>query len=218
MRNRFDTELDLLHNQLIEMGALIENAIQSASCALLTHNADLAREGLERDYMVDEKEKEIERRCLKLILQQQPVAADLRMISTALKMITDMERIGDQAQDICELTLRLTGCEQFLDLQDIKEMSDATIKMVTGSIDAFIARDLERAKEIIMSDDIVDDLFIRVKDELVRIIRENSALAEQAVDLLMIAKYFERIGDHATNIAGWVVFSMTGRHGAKRVI
>lgn len=218
MRNRFDTELDLLHNQLIEMGALIEKAIQNASCALLAQDVRLAREGLDRDYMVDEKEKEIERRCLKLILQQQPVAADLRMISTALKMITDMERIGDQAQDICELTLRLAGGGQVLDLQDIKEMSDATIKMVTGSIDAFIARDLERAKEIIMSDDIVDGLFIRVKDELVRIIRENSALAEQAVDLLMIAKYFERIGDHATNIAGWVVFSMTGRHGAKRVI
>lgn len=167
---------------------------------------------------MDEKEKQIERRCLRLLLQQQPVAADLRMISTALKMITDMERIGDQAEDISEIALRLIddGCAG--SLEHIPQMAWATVRMVTGAVDAFVARDLDRARAVIACDDIVDDLFNQVRDDIVRLIREDGADGEEAIDLVMVAKYFERIGDHATNIAEWVAFSITGEHGNERVI
>lgn len=211
MRNRFDKELEQLNNQLIEMGALVETAISNATRALLEKDAALARMAL-NDTEVDEKEKEIERRCLKLLLQQQPIATDLRMISTALKMITDMERIGDQAEDISEITLRLMDDDYINDLEHIPQMAKATMRMVTGAIDAFVARDLVQAKAVIACDDVVDDLFVQVKDDLIRLIREDSKNGEQAIDLIMIAKYFERIGDHATNIAEWVVFSITGEH------
>lgn len=218
MRNRFDKELERLNTELIEMGALIETAINDAASALLEKDAALARRAIEFGSEVDEKEKEIERRCLKLLLQQQPVAADLRMISTALKMITDMERIGDQAEDISEITLRLIGEEYIDTLEHIPQMAQATIKMVTEAVDAFVARDLVLAKSVIDYDDVVDDLFVKVKNDLISLIRSDSANGEQAIDLIMVAKYFERIGDHATNIAEWVVFSITGEHGNERVI
>lgn len=218
MRNRFDRELSELNNELIEMGALIERAINDASRALLEKDLALAKKAIEYGAQVDEKEKQIERRCLRLLLQQQPVAADLRMISTALKMITDMERIGDQAEDISEITIRLIDDEYIGSLEHIPQMAWATVRMVTGAIDAFVARDLDRARAVIACDDIVDDLFGQVRDDLVQLIREDSANGEQAIDLIMVAKYFERIGDHATNIAEWVVFSITGEHGSERVI
>lgn len=218
MRNRFDRELEQLNNELIEMGALIEAAINNAAGVLLARDRSKAQEAKEMDLRVDEKEKDIERRCLKLLLQQQPVAADLRLISTALKMITDMERIGDQAEDICELAVRLLDAPQMGEMETIREMASETIGMVTRSIDAFVARDLAGAREVVERDDVVDHLFVRVKDDLIEMLRADSHCGEQAIDLIMIAKYLERIGDHATNIAEWVIFSITGEHKDTRVI
>lgn len=218
MRNRFDRELEQLNNELMEMAALIENAIVTAVHALTTRNEELAREAIRFDSTVDEKERDIERRCLKLLLQQQPVASDLRIISTALKMITDMERIGDQAADISELTLQLKSSGYERNLDHITQMANATVKMVKESIDAFVGRDLELARRVIDYDDVVDGLFDRVKDDLIELVRQDTESGEQAVDLLIIAKYFERIGDHATNIAEWAEFSITGIHKNERIL
>ena len=183
MRRGFDAQLQELNTELIEMGALIEHAIQSSVEALVEQDAQKARRAIAFDREVDQKEKDIEALCLKLLLQQQPVARDLRLISAALKMITDMERIGD-----------------------------ATMGMVTRSIDAFVRRDLEMAQGVIQADDVVDGLFSAVREELTGLIREDPANGSQALDFLMIAKYFERIGDHAVNIAEWVVYAITGVH------
>ena len=218
MRNRFDKELELLNNELIEMGSLIESAISLASRSLMEKDPALARQAIEHEPQINDKEKEIERRCLRLLLQQQPVAADLRTISTALKMITDMERIGDQAEDIAEITLRLIDEGYAGTLRHIPMMADATAKMVTGAIDAFVARDVQRAHAVVACDDVVDDLFVQVRDDLIGIIRTEPDAGAQAIDTIMIAKYYERIGDHATNIAEWVIFSITGEHGSQRVI
>ena len=163
MRNRFDRELEVLNNELIEMGSMVEYAIEIAVKALLEKDENLAKKAIEFDEHIDEKEKDIERRCLKLILQQQPVATDLRLISTALKMITDMERIGDQAADISELTILFKGAEYIKKLEHIEMMANETIKMVKDSIDAFVKRDLELALDVIKRDDIVDELFVTVK-------------------------------------------------------
>ena len=212
MRNRFDRELDLLNEQLIEMGNLIESAIKTAVTALEEQDVELAKRIVEKDKEVDNMERDIERRCLKLILQQQPVARDLRLISSALKMITDMERIGDQASDISEIAIRLANVKYVKELVHIPQMAQATIKMVKDSIDSFVRKDTELAKEVIFYDDKVDELFDIIKDELVDIIREDIEHKEQIVDLLMMAKYFERIGDHAVNIAEWVYFAIEGEH------
>lgn len=217
MRNKFDKELELLNTELIEMGSLIEHAIKNAVEALINKDEVLAKEAIQFDEIIDEKEKDIEGRCLKLLLQQQPVASDLRLVSTALKMITDMERIGDHASDISEITIRLKDKAYIKKLEHIHQMAQATIKMVKDSIDAFVARDLVLVYEVEAYDDVVDDLFSTVKNELIGLIRENAENGEQAVDLLMIAKYFERIGDHAVNIAEWVAFSITGKHENERV-
>ncbi|MDR1693467.1 MAG: phosphate signaling complex protein PhoU [Oscillospiraceae bacterium] len=213
MRNRFDQQLLRLNDMLIEMGTLIEKAIGLAVEALVKQDTALARQSVEFDDEVDQKEKDIESLCLKLLLQQQPVASDLRLISAALKMITDMERIGDQAADISEVTMRLASVPYENKLEYIPQMAEATAKMVTDSIDAFVKRDVELALSVVGADDTVDELFNAEKDGWVRHIREGGADGEQAVDLMMIAKYFERIGDHAVNIAEWVVFSITGKHG-----
>lgn len=212
MRNKFDKELDLLNNELIEMGNLIESSIEAAVCALTEKNIELANRVVEGDREINEMEKLIERRCLKLLLQQQPVAKDLRLISSALKMITDMERIGDQASDISEITIRLVNESYFKELIHIPQMAEATIKMVRESIDAFVKRDLDLVIKVIQYDDIVDELFNTIKDELIQHIRDYIDYGEQAIDFLMIAKYFERIGDHAQNIAEWVYFAITGEH------
>ena len=211
MRNRFDQELSALNNELIEMGALIERAIDDASRALLEKDPALARQAIGQGARVDEKEKQIERRCLRLLLQQQPVAADLRMISTALKMITDMERIGDQASDISEMVMSVE-LDPAAHAIHIGDMARATIGMVTDSIDAYVRRDLALVRRVIEADDVVDNLFLTVKSELLAGLKINPAEGEAPLDLLMIAKYYERIGDHATNIAEWVEFSITGVH------
>lgn len=212
MRSRFDMQLEQLNNELIQMGALIENAITSAVKALINQDKEQAAKAINFDSEVDQKEKEVESLCLKLLLQQQPVASDLRLISSALKMITDMERIGDQSADISELTILLAGRPYIKKLEHIPQMAEATIKMVTDSIDAFVRKDLSLAKKVVEYDDVVDDLFDKVKEELINIISQNPENGSQAIDLIMIAKYFERIGDHATNIAEWVIFSITGQH------
>ncbi|MCL2030413.1 MAG: phosphate signaling complex protein PhoU [Oscillospiraceae bacterium] len=212
MRNKFDAQLGLLNDMLIEMGALIEKAIALAIDALEKQNTALARQAVAFDAEIDQKEKDIEALCLKLLLQQQPIAKDLRLVSAALKMITDMERIGDQAADISEITLYLAGTPYINKLEHIPQMAEATAKMVTDSIDAFVKKDLALANAVIESDDIVDELFIRVRRDLIQLTRADGENGEQAMDLQMIAKYFERIGDHAVNIAGWVVFSITGKH------
>ena len=213
MREKYESQLAMLNNMLIEMGGLIESAISIAIKALHSDDVELVEKVRLYELEVDQKEKDIEAHCLKLILQQQPVAKDLRLISAALKMITDMERIGDQASDISEITLMLTETPNAKILDPIEQMAQATVKMVTNSIDAFVKSDLILAKEVMKCDDIVDDLFKKVRSELIALIKEDAQNGEQAIDMLMIAKYFERIGDHAENIAEWVEFSITGKHG-----
>lgn len=216
MRNRFDKQLEELGIELTRMGARIEDAIRFATRALTEQDAAAADMALEADGEIDELEKDIEQRCFKLLLHEQPVASDLRLVSSALKMITDMERIGDQAADITELAMAMARRRQSENLDLVPKMAEATIKMVTGSVEAFVRKDKELAVSVCESDDVVDGLFNQVKDDIVGMIREDAALSEQAIDLLMVAKYFERIGDHAVNIAGWVIFSITGRHGKEQ--
>ena len=211
MRNRFDEQLDELNRKMIEMGAMCENMIAMAAKALLESDLSLAREVMRRGSAIDRAERDIEALCLRLLLQQQPVAKDLRYISAALKMITDLERIGDQAEDIAEIVPHLGG-RTGAECRDIKLMAEAAIKMVTGSIDAYVKRDLALAQRVCNYDDVVDDAFLRVKERLIAMISDNAADGEYALDLLMIAKYFERIGDHAVNVAQWVEFSVTGVH------
>lgn len=218
MRSKFDQQLAALNQELTEMGATCAQAIGLAAQALEQQDVALAAPVGQLEEQTNEQERTIEALCLKLLLQQQPVARDLRQISAALKMITDMERIGDQAEDISEIAIRLINDGYAGSLEHIPQMAWATVRMVTGAVDAFVARDLDRARAVVACDDIVDDLFNQVRDDLVRLIREDGANGEQAIDLIMVAKYFERIGDHATNIAEWVVFSITGEHGNERVI
>ncbi len=211
MRNRFDEQLDVLNNELIAMGALCESAIASAAKAMLERDADLAHKAIEVEKEIDHMEREIESLCLKLLLQQQPVARDLRQISAALKMITDMERIGDQAADISEI-LMVTNLDAKTDAEHIGDMARATIKMVTDSVEAFVQQDIELRHAVIAYDNEVDMLWEKVRSELIALIRSDPSRGEPAMDLMMIAKYFERIGDHAVNVAEWVEFSITGVH------
>ena len=212
MRSRFDQQLALLNRALIEMGALCEEGIALAAKALLTGDVSLAEKVAPLDREIDQKERSIESQCLKLLLQQQPVARDLRQISAALKMITDMERIGDQAEDIAEIvcTVPRHGPET---MDIVRKMATSAIQMVTESIEAFVKSDIMLARKAVSDDDIVDGCFDQVKKALIARIAADPGDGEYAVDLLMIAKYFERIGDHATNIAEWVIFSVTGAHG-----
>ena len=213
MRNRFDEQLELLNVELIRMGALCEDAISYASRTLMKEG-DFSDEVYKTDREIDQKERDIENLCMRILLQQQPVAKDLRQVSSALKMISDMERIGDQASDIAEICSFLQGWETESRLH-IRDMAEATMKMVTESIDSFVKKDLNIAKEVILYDDVVDELFGKVKQELIGLLtREDrkEELGEFCIDMLMIAKYFERIGDHATNIAEWVEYSITGTH------
>ena len=218
MRYRFDEQLQQLNNALIEMGANVEKAIIDATRALVEQDVALAKHTIETDDEIDDKEKEIESFCLKLLLQQQPVARDLRLISSVLKIVTDLERIGDHASDISEITLLLADKQYIKKLEHIPQMAEATTKMVTQSIDAFVKKDEELAKEIISYDDVVDNLFNVVKNELIELIKVNTDNSDQAIDLIMIAKYFERIGDHATNVAEWIVFSLTGTYKDSKII
>lgn len=211
MRNKFDRQLSQLNTELITMGALCEEAITNAVQYLTNGNENSKNACLDADHQIDKKERDIETLCLKLILQQQPVAKDLRIVSAALKMISDMERIGDQASDIVEIAPYLAN-KGTLGETHIKDMADATIKMVSESVDSFVKMNLNIASLVIEHDNVVDSLFDKVKQELIKSIAEGHRDAEALVDLLMIAKYFERIGDHAENIAEWVIYSITGKH------
>lgn len=211
MRRHFDEQLLLLNKQLIEMGALCEEAISRAAQSVGEADAGLARQVAPLGAEINRKEREIEALCLKMLLQQQPVARDLRQISAALKMITDMERIGDQASDIAEIVAFLDG-KTGHPFDPIRDMARETIRMVTQSVDAYVKRDVRLAQAVINYDDVVDNCFTRIKGDLIAMIAENRGEGEYALDLLMIAKYFERIGDHAVNIGEWVIFSVTGVH------
>jgi phosphate transport system protein len=211
MRNRFDRQLVQLNNELIEMGGMIEKAISDTVKALVNQDIELASNVIEYDEEIDHQEREIEQLCLKLLLQQQPVARDLRQISAALKMITDMERIGDQAADIADIVKVMSLGVPDASIR-LKDMAKATASMVTKCIDAYVKQDLKLAREVIDFDDIVDDLFDEVKDEILQGMRKGITTDVQSLDYLMIAKYYERIGDHATNIAEWVVYSINGHH------
>lgn len=214
MRNRFDQQLEQLNEELISMGTMVEQSIEMAVDALIHQDIKKAKKAMECDEQIDRQEKEIENLCLRLLLQQQPVARDLRVISAALKMITDMERIGDHATDLSELTIIMAGKPYMKKLEHIEQMAKETMIMLISSLEAYVGKNLEQAKQVIARDDVVDELFLEVKNELIHLIHENPDNGEQAADLLMAAKYFERIGDHATNIAEWVIFSITGKHKA----
>ena len=211
MRSRFDEQLALLKRELIEMGALCEEVIALAAQSLTEGDTALSARVSPLDEEIDRKEREIESLCLKLLLQQQPVARDLRQISAALKMITDMERIGDQAEDIAEIVAFLGG-RGTEDSELLRDMARSAIRMVSGSVDAYVKQDVPLAEKVIAEDDVVDDYFTRVKKALISRIAADPEDGEFALDVLMIAKYFERIGDHAVNIAEWVIFSVTGEH------
>lgn len=211
MREYFDLELKALNDKLIEMGALVEGAIKNTINIITNGEYDK----LETSRMIEEKinkmEREIQNYCLNLLLLQSPVAVDLRTVSAALKMITDLERIGDQAIDIAEMSTYLKDCENIYSMTHLSEMAERSSNMVTTAIDAFVKKDLKLAKTVATMDDAIDDLFNKVKQEVVDIINANKELDQQAIDVLLIAKYFEKIGDHAENIGEWVVFSITGK-------
>ena len=211
MRSRFDEQLSSLNSALIEMGALCEEVIDIVTKSLADGNRHLAKKVAPLDCEIDRMERSIESMCLKLLLHQQPVARDLRMISSALKMITDMERIGDQAEDIAEI-IGFLDRDAGMRGTSLQRMGEAASGMVAQSVEAYVGKDLDLARSVVSQDDIVDSLFIEVKKELTGEVASNPDEGEYILDLLMIAKYFERIGDHAVNIAQWVVFSVTGEH------
>jgi len=211
VRNRFDDQLHQLNDELIEMGELVIKAIENAVTAFMKNDRDIAKNAEALEEQIDQKERDIESLCLKLLLQQQPVASDLRLISSALKMITDLERIGDQAEDISNLVLLMSGKPHIKEPEDIDKMAKATVKMVKESTEAFVKRDVDLALEVCDHDARVNELFYIVKNDLIEIIHKSPENGEQAIELLMVAKYFERIGDHAVNVAEWVIFSITGK-------
>lgn len=211
MRNKFDSQLEKLNLELITMGALCEDAISASVKGFLDDDDALCQKAVEAEDEINRKERDIESICMKLLLEQQPVARDLRVISSALKMISDMERIGDQAYDIAEIAKFIKNSNVKSKIH-IKDMATAATEMVTDSVDSFVKKDVELARAVMAYDDKVDNLFNCVKDELVQLITEDKANGEFCIDLLMIAKYLERIGDHAVNIAEWVEYSITGTH------
>ncbi len=208
MRMKFDEQLRQLNNEMMLMGNMIEKAIQDAIDAFFTQNVNKARQIMKDDELVDQEQKKIENICFQLLIQQQPVARDMRTITAAMKMVTDMERIGDQAADISELTIMMADSPYLIKDEHIKKMAAETVIMLLHAIEAYVERDMEKAQEVIEHDDIVDDLFVKVKSDLIEVMQNNTNYAEHAADLLMVNKYLERIGDHATNIAEWVIFSI----------
>lgn len=208
MRERYETELRKLNSLIISMGKMIEIAIESSMIALMGRDVDAAREVAKNDEAINEMEREIESLCLKLLLQQQPVAADLRHITAALKMITDMERIGDHAVDIADLVQKVPDCK-YGKMKELTEMSEEIIKMLHQAVQSYIEKDYNKAKNVIVQDDVIDELYRTIKKDLVQKIRETSE-GETILDYLLIAKYIERIGDHAVNIAEWVIYALIG--------
>lgn len=210
MRQVFQDQMKELEIEMISTGGLLEQAIDAAVKALTEENFEKIQEVRHLEEAVDHAEKKIENLCLRLITLQQPVAGDMRRISAALKMITDMERIGDQAADIADLSQRLIDHGVYRHAKHLNQMAEVTSDMVSSAIDAYVNNDLELAKKVMRTDDVVDELFVNVKDDLITLIRQSDQQIESAVDLLMVAKYFERIGDHAVNIAEWVDYSING--------
>lgn len=208
MRNKFNEQLVELNNEMISMGIMIEKSISRTVEALNNGDIELAKKIMEGDEQVDRAQKKIENICFNLIVEQQPVAKDLRTITAALKMVTDMERIGDHAADISEITVFLARNNIKVNFDHIGRMATETVMMLNHSIEAYVERDREKARKVIEHDDVVDELFNQVKDDIITHIRSNPDAGEEAADLLMVAKYFERIGDHATNIAEWVIYSL----------
>lgn len=208
MRLKFDEQLRQLNSEMILMGNMIQNAIQDTIDAFFNQNVDKAMRIMAEDELVDQEQKKIENICFQLLIQQQPVARDLRTITAAMKMVTDMERIGDQAADIAELTIMMSDSPYLLNVDHIKKMSAETVMMLQQAVDAYVERDMKKAHAVIEHDDIVDDLFVQVKKDLIEVMQTNADYAEHAADLLMVNKYLERIGDHATNIAEWVIFAI----------
>ena len=217
-RSEFDRELEGLHLDLIRLGGMIEEAIDNAITALVRRDKKLAQNVVDNDRRIDDLDHAIEAKCLSILLRQQPVAQDLRAVSTALKMVTDMERIGDHAADIADISLRFDGSPFIKKLEHIPLMARIASSMVKEGITAFVKSDVESSRETIRRDDEVDSLFETIKQEIIAILTQKPAVADQAVDLLMIAKYIERIGDHAVNICGWVIFFVTGEHKDKKII
>ena len=211
MREYFDLELKALNDKLIEMGALVESAIKNTITIITNGEYDKLKTSRIIEEKINKMEREIQNYCLNLLLLQSPVAGDLRTVSAALKMITDLERIGDQAIDIAEMSTYLKDCENIYSMTHLSEMAERSSNMVTTAIDAFVKKDLKLAKTVATMDDAIDDLFNKVKQEVIDIINANKELDQQAIDVLLIAKYFEKIGDHAENIGEWVVFSITGK-------
>lgn len=208
MRTKFDEQLHMLNQEMMHMGSMIEERIQKAIEALIGQDSALAKEIMDGDSEVDREQKKIENICFNLLMQQQPVACDLRVISAAMKMVTDMERIGDHAADISEMTVMMSDTPYVADLEDIKKMASETVLMLIRSIEAYVEKDMLKAQCVIDHDDIVDDLFHKNKQDLIELIQKNPAVSEQAADMLMVAKYFERIGDHATNLAENIIFAL----------
>ena len=208
MRTQFDEQLHMLNQEMMHMGSMIEEKIQKAIEALIGQNRSLAKKIMDGDCEVDREQKKIENICFNLLMQQQPVARDLRVISAAMKMVTDMERIGDHAADISEMTVMMSDTPYVADLEDIKKMASETVLMLIRSIEAYVEKDMLKAQSVIDHDDIVDDLFHKNKQDLIELIQKNPAVSEQAADMLMVAKYFERIGDHATNLAENIIFAL----------
>lgn len=211
MREYFDLELKALNDKLIEMGALVEGAIKNTITIITNGEYDKLETARIIEEKINKMEREIQSFCLNLLLLQSPVAGDLRTVSATLKMITDLERIGDQAIDIAEMSIYLKDCESLYSMTHISEMAERSSNMVTTAIDAFVKKDLKLARTVATMDDAIDDLFNKVKQEVIDIINANKELDQQAIDVLLIAKYFEKIGDHAENIGEWVVFSITGK-------
>lgn len=209
MRAKFDEQLNQLNQEMVQMGVMIEENIQTSIEALVRHNVEMAKEIVEKDVAVDQKQKHIEGICFDLLIQQQPVAKDLRAITAAMKMVTDMERIGDHAADISEITVLLDNAEKTKSMETIIQMASEALFMLMQSIDAYVKKDIELAQKVIQHDDVVDKLFGQIKQEIIEQIQQNKDVkeGEYEIDMLMIAKYLERIGDHATNIAEWVIYA-----------
>ena len=208
MRSKFDEQLVELNHEMIKMGTMIEESIAQAVNALCKKDVELAKKIMEGDEEIDRTQKRIENICFNLLIQQQPVARDLRTITAAMKMVTDMERIGDHAADISEMTISMGKSAYEANLSHINKMASETVLMLNWSIEAYVSKDKQKAKEVIDHDDIVDRLFDETKKDIINLILQNPKDGEEATDLLMVAKYFERIGDHATNIAEWVIYSL----------
>ncbi|WP_301845147.1 phosphate signaling complex protein PhoU [uncultured Ruminococcus sp.] len=211
MREYYTAQLETLNTNMIQMGALCEDAISAAIQSLLEDDRTIAKKVADTELEIDQMERDIERQCMRLLLMQQPVATDLRVVSSALRMIADLERIGDQAFDIADIT-KSGSFQGFSGKVHIKEMAKAAIHMVTNSVDSYVKQDVQLAKRVTEEDDVVDELFLKVRRELAKLIHTDQNASEQALDLLMIAKYLERIGDHAVNVSEWVIYSVTGKH------